>query len=358
MGDLAPLGSYAGAPGRALTPAALVVRGRTARRHVHLPEVLGWHLATVAPSLSVIVCTRDRGLQLVDTVQSILACPAGDFELLVVDQSSGGGTAAALSGIADRRLRYIPTDTRGLSRARNIGVRRARGAIVAMTDDDCTVDPAFIDGIRRAFARDDRIGLVFGNVVAAPHDRSQGFIPGYERTGPFLADSLADKAEVEGMGACMAFRRQWVLDLGGFDERFGAGSPLRAGEDVDITLRALCAGLSVYETPDISVTHHRFQRWAEGPALARAYWLGAGAAIGKHTSRHPWHGVRLLCRLSLRFLLGPSRVARSFASGDAPAARLLAFARGFVIGVRGVRSGAPEPASASGHQAKDAAAGS
>jgi GT2 family glycosyltransferase len=201
-----------------------------------------------------------------------------------------------------------------------------------MTDDDCVVDRSWAAEILRAFTRDPRIGLVFGNVVPAPFDRLKGFVPAYEREGPFLAAGLGKKLEVEGMGACMAVKRDAAIELGGFDERLGAGSPLGAGEDVDLTLRMLTSGYAVFETPDIRVTHHRFESWANSPGLVRSYWRGAGAALGKYVRQRPLSGSVLLARLAWRFVFGRSRVARSLGSHGSIVARVTAFVNGLGTG--------------------------
>jgi GT2 family glycosyltransferase len=157
-------------------------------------------------------------------------------------------------------------------------------------------------------------------------------VPGYRRETPCLAVTLAQKAEVEGMGACMAVRRDVAIELGGFDEWLGAGSHYRAGEDVDFTLRLLAAGHWVFETPAVSVVHEGFHSWAQAPALVQSYWLGAGAALGKHLRKHPVSGLTLLAKLGYRFVVSRSRVAASLGPAGSAAARLLAFARGLAAG--------------------------
>ena len=286
----------------------------------------------MTPALSAVVCTHDRSARVLDTVRSILASDAGELELLVIDQSANGTVEERLATLADPRVRHVRTETRGLSIARNLGLRLAASPIVALTDDDCEVDRSWAGEIRRAFEQESHIAVVFGNVLPGPVDISDGFIPSYERVAPFLARRLADKADVEGIGACMAVRRQAAIDLGGFDELLGAGSRFRAGEDVDLTLRALVAGHWVFETPHIRVVHHGFRRWADADALVHSYWLGAGAALGKHVRCHPVHGLRLLAQLGIRFVIGPSTVAASLGPKGMPRARLAAFVKGLAAG--------------------------
>jgi glycosyltransferase involved in cell wall biosynthesis len=81
------------------------------------------------PILSVAICTRIRADKLKRAVDSVLANSFADFELFVVDQSTDGKTAAALAmTVDDSRLRYIPTNTVGVAKSRNIAARESRAA--------------------------------------------------------------------------------------------------------------------------------------------------------------------------------------------------------------------------------------
>src|SRR5262245_6004430 len=92
--------------------------------------------------LSVVMPTRNRGSRIVPAVESVLRQAACDFELVLVDQSTDGASAAALraSGLdTTGRLIYQRSESVGISRARNEGIARCRGEIIAFTDDDCIV---------------------------------------------------------------------------------------------------------------------------------------------------------------------------------------------------------------------------
>jgi len=106
-----------------------------------------------------------------------------------------------------------------------------------------------------AFATDDRIGVVFGNVLPAKHDRATGFVPVYLRTSPFLARSLDDKGDTDGMGACMGLRRSVWSRVGGFDERCLPD----AWADVDLCLKMRRAGYLIVYTPFAKLYRHRSQ---------------------------------------------------------------------------------------------------
>jgi GT2 family glycosyltransferase len=228
--------------------------------------------------IAVVLATRNRASGALRAARSILVCDHPSFTLCIVDQSDDAATRSALAELAaDPRVEVIATAPRGLSAARNLGVARSRAPLIAFTDDDCTAEPGWLAALAAAFARDPDVGLVFGQVVAAPYDRGSGFITAYGVARPQTVRSLGRKSRVEGIGACMAVRRTAWDALGGFDESLGVGTALCAGEDTDFAVRVLIAGGSVHETPAARVVHHGFRSWDEGRATIAGYMIGLGA---------------------------------------------------------------------------------
>ena len=99
--------------------------------------------------MSVIVCTKDRPDDLRRCLDSLAALRTVPLELIVVDNSSGDPATAEIC--RGRSVRYVLESGRGSSRARNRGVAEARGEVVAFTDDDCMVDPGWLDGLADVF---------------------------------------------------------------------------------------------------------------------------------------------------------------------------------------------------------------
>jgi glycosyltransferase involved in cell wall biosynthesis len=87
------------------------------------------------PSVSVVVPSFNRADCIARTVESILAQTFRDFELIVVDDGSVDDTAEVLAKFGDR-IRLIRQENRGVSAARNAGIRAARGNWVAFLDSD------------------------------------------------------------------------------------------------------------------------------------------------------------------------------------------------------------------------------
>ena len=86
------------------------------------------------------------------------------FEVIIVDNTDTGDFSPRASG--DVRVRVVREARRGLSRARNTGIRSARYEVLAFIDDDVTVDSGWIRAIASAL-EDDSIAGVTGLIVPA-----------------------------------------------------------------------------------------------------------------------------------------------------------------------------------------------
>lgn len=259
------------------------------------------------PTMSAVICTRNRGERILASVESILANDHPAFELIVVDQSTDEVTGTALRRFHyDRRLRYITTPTKGLGLARNIGLQLARAPLVAFTDDDCRVPSNWPRIIEDELRREPQAAVLFCNVFEGPHDTGAGFIPGYQLRQRAVVKTFWQKCRARGIGAGMAVRREPVLAIGGFDEALGAGGRFPSAEDADIAVRAIAHGWYVLETPATFVIHDGFRTWREARELAARDWEGLGAAYIKPLKAGRWQaGIVLLYEFLVPALIEP-----------------------------------------------------
>jgi GT2 family glycosyltransferase len=284
------------------------------------------------PPITVLICTRNRGDCIVNTIRTILLNDYPNFELMIVDQSEDDLTESSLQPfIGNPRVRYLRTATKGLSVARNLAITTTQSEFIATTDDDCETSTNWLKELVAAFALDNRIGIVFGNVLSGPHDPNTGFISSYVRHEPFLARNIFEKHRVEGISACMGLRRTVWQRIGGFDEMFGVGAPFKAAEELDFTIQALRTGYFVYETPNVTVIHHGFRTWEQGKTLIKGYLYGIGAMFAKHLKCGHWSIIQVLLHLAWRWAFEHPVV--DFGHRPSRWLRLNAFVRGFLIGL-------------------------
>jgi glycosyltransferase involved in cell wall biosynthesis len=219
-------------------------------------ERRGLHATRVAAGegsrVSVIVASRDRPDMLRRCVASILASEHDDFELVVVDQSS---VSAGLP--SDPRLRHLRSATTGKSAALNVGIREARGAILAFTDDDCTAGKDWLVRAESLFAEHPELDMAFGGLVPMGHDPSRFVVPGTLFTSnSFRIVSGRSHAHVKGgAGANLIARRPLFDTIGAWDEQIGPGSQFKPCEEWDIYYRALASGAVVALVPDLEMVH-------------------------------------------------------------------------------------------------------
>jgi glycosyltransferase involved in cell wall biosynthesis len=157
----------------------------------------------------------------------------------------------------------------GLDNARNLGWREARGDVVAYVDDDAVADRAFARALARAFRPGTAAvtGLVLPVEVATHAQRHielvhGGMSKGFRRT-TFRRETVSEPLEAfrYGVGTNMAFRREALGEIGGFDPRLDVGTSTRGGGDLDALYRIIAAGHVIQYEPDVMVRHlHRAER--------------------------------------------------------------------------------------------------
>lgn len=281
--------------------------------------------------ISVVVPTINKGSRIARTIDSVLANDDPNFDLIVVDQSDDNLSRSSMDPyLTDPRFHYVYIRARGVSLSRNLGVRSTQGELIAFTDDDCTPAGDWLRQMRAAFRRDDRIGMVLGEVVPAAPPSEEGFIAGSRRGEAVLARTIWQRHSIEALAGCMGVRRTVWQALGGLDEMLGSGAPLKSAEENDLATRVLLAGHWIYSTPKVRVTHHGLRRWEESLEVVHDYMFGTGAMLAKLLRRAPGATVKLLGHLALRWVF--ARKAIEMGWHPPRMHRLGAFLSGFKAG--------------------------
>jgi GT2 family glycosyltransferase len=232
--------------------------------------------------VSVIVPTRNRPAHAGACALAILATE-GFVDLTIVDQSDDRATEEALAGIHDPRLRYVRTETRGVTNGRNLGMEMSRSDIVAFTDDDCRVKADWVARLTEIFVADPAVAVVCGRVLVPEEIQHLGYAEGFEprvrewqgRYPPLGADW--------GITANLSIRRSVLGRVGMFDPVLGAGAPLRSGGEPDFLFRVLRSGFKVVNAREVVVDHYGIRKPGEEfRKLIMGYGLGTAAAMFKH----------------------------------------------------------------------------
>ncbi len=294
-------------------------------------------LLAPAPSISVIICTRDRTTQLATCLQHLTALQYPNYELLVVDNAPKTNDTAELIKHEYGHLanvRYVREDRPGLSRARNCGLQHAQGEIVAYIDDDERADPHWLTELVGGFSLIDNIACVTGMILPAEietkaqewfeqfggHSKGRSFESVIFNTTTHAVQDPLFPAPPFGAGGNMAFRAATLRALGGFDPLLGAGSAARAAEETALFYDLLMAGYSLVFRPTAIVRHTHYREYTQLKQQLYGYGTGMTAFYTRCLLRDPRRiidFVRLVPR-GLTYYLSPHSARQARMRSDYP----------------------------------------
>ncbi len=240
--------------------------------------------SSVQKSLTVAVCTRGRPQMLTRCLEALrrtrrpeearlgelLSLEPQRYEILVVDNAPSDDRNQAVVGRFPD-IRYVREPLPGLDFARNRAITEARGEFIAFVDDDVVVDEWWLEGLHGALEDNPDAsgvtGLVLPYALETPaqilFESRGGFGRGFEpiRYGQVSPGNplYPCGAGIFGAGANMAFRREVLTSLGGFDEALDTGVSLPGGGDLDIFYRLIRAGHTLVYEPRFAAFHEHRQ---------------------------------------------------------------------------------------------------
>ena len=208
--------------------------------------------------VSVVINTYNRASNLIDALESLKFQSYLNFEVIVVNGPSSDDTKAI---VLESEARYYEISEVNLSISRNVGLREARGEVVAFMDDDAQPDNDWLANIVREFKKDECIGAVGGPLLDHTGMDYQCYFNLANRYAkarevffdPSEAFSFPQAAEFPTLTGCnCSFRMSVLKELGGFDEQFAYFL-----EETDLCLRVIDAGYKIQFAADI-IVHHKY----------------------------------------------------------------------------------------------------
>lgn len=183
-----------------------------------------------SPAVSVVIPAYDAERYLGAAIASVLAQAVAVGEVIVVDDGSSDATAAVGAAFGPPVV-CLSRVHGGIGAARNAGIERATGNMLAFLDADDLWAPGKLERQLAAFAADPGVDLVFGHAVEFRGEPPAAGDPGEHQPG-YVA------------GALLA-RREAFLRVGMFATGF------RVGEFIDWYARAKELGLREVLLPDV-----------------------------------------------------------------------------------------------------------
>jgi cellulose synthase/poly-beta-1,6-N-acetylglucosamine synthase-like glycosyltransferase/peptidoglycan/xylan/chitin deacetylase (PgdA/CDA1 family) len=247
-------------------------------RHARKRHRPGWCWGPpVSEPVSVIVPAFNEKEGIAQTIRSLVASDYPVIEVIVVDDGSTDDTAAIARDLALAHVHVVTIPNGGKANALNYGLTVARYDLVVMLDGDTVFEPQTIRRLVQPFA-DPRIGAVAGNVKVSNRRRMVARWQHVEYVIGFnidrrMYDVLQCMPTVP--GACGAFRRSALLEVGGMSDDTLA-------EDTDLTMALCRTGWRV-------VYEETARGWTEAPTSIGQLWrqryrwsYGTMQAMWKH----------------------------------------------------------------------------
>lgn len=271
---------------------------------------------------TLIICTKDRPVELEACLDAIAACVSCPAEILVVDSSAQPSSQIVAEQFKRTKLPQISfmTTSAGLTRQRNFGLASVdpRSEIVHFLDDDVIVSVDYFAALNDAIESVPDVIAVGGRVTNVPDHRGLLLARKIRREGFVTSDGVnhLSRTRTDGpryvnwlSGCSMSFRAS-VFQHVRFDERRTGNG---VGEDVDFCLRASAFGRILW-VPDATLEHHqspinRFGARKSGYSTMNHRLLLANDRL--HTVRRS----RVVARGYVESLV---RLLRSFVTGSKP----------------------------------------
>jgi len=208
------------------------------------------------PSVSIIICTYNRGPLLKRCLASLYEMDYTDFEIIVVNGPSRDNTDEILREFDN--IRVVKQQTlNGLSNARNLGINEAKGEIIAFIDDDAVAERSWLRVLMSSY-EDHRVGGVGGpvfDITGQWYQFKNGYISKSARA-TFISDYDHEYNDPKGpyynyiMGANSSFRKRTLVDAGAFD-----GNIRYYLDETDVCVRVIKKGYRIVHNPMAIVYH-------------------------------------------------------------------------------------------------------
>ena len=189
------------------------------------------------PTSTIVIPCFNHGEFVLAAVASAEDSAGVPFELVIVnDGSTDPFTIEILEGLRAAGYRILDQPNRGLSAARNAGIRAARGRYILPLDADNRIRPSYLRRAAEVLDAAPEVGVVYGDAALFGTRGGPWRMPEFD---------LEEMASCNLIDACAVFRREVWEQSGGYDEN------LRNWEDWDYWLSVAEAGWKFVHVPEV-----------------------------------------------------------------------------------------------------------
>jgi GT2 family glycosyltransferase len=217
-----------------------------------------WGFTLEYPFISIVVGVKNEEKYIRECIESLLNIdyPTDCYEIFIVDGMSNDDTQNI---IKQYPLKLILNEKKNVAAARNLGVKIAKGNLIAFTDGDCKVDRIWLKTlVKEILNAPDNVACVGGPNLIFDTDSIFARVVGYSQetlmgSGGSAQSYLHTKKQyVQSIPNCNAlYKKSAIEDVGYFDEYFVVG------QDGELNYRMQMAGFRFLYVPEAKVWHHR-----------------------------------------------------------------------------------------------------
>ena len=209
------------------------------------------------PKISVVIPSYNSMKTLKNTLESLKKQTFKDFEVLIVDDCSRDESFALAKRYTGSNTKILRNkENKGPAVSRNVGIKNARGGIIALTDSDCILSKDWLENMHKRF-KDKNINVIMGKVNI--------------EKSTFLGDSISSLGYPA--GGSVGFDRMWRVDKNGWTERasscnmgvrkeiflkyglFDESFPFAGGEDAEFPYRLTENKVKIKYCPEVVIWH-------------------------------------------------------------------------------------------------------
>ena len=229
------------------------------------------------PRVCVIVVNRNRAALLSRCLDSLRTQTYAPSEILVVDNASTDDSRRVVRSQQDPRIRLLPqTENLGFATANNLAITASTCPFIGLLNNDAEAGESWLAHLVQAASGDRGYGMWASRILARdgkridkvghlmfPDGQNRGRATGQLNDGRFQKEEECFFPD----GCAALYRKELLLELGGFDEDFFAYA-----DDADLGVRANWLGWRCLYVPE-AVVYHRHSSTLGPYSAGKLYWV-------------------------------------------------------------------------------------
>jgi glycosyltransferase involved in cell wall biosynthesis len=189
----------------------------------------------MSPYFSVVIPLYNKAQEISETLTSVLAQTFTDFEVLVINDGSTDDSLTQVQKFNDQRIKVFSTENKGVSHARNYGIKNSKAAFIAFLDADDLWKPHHLNDLKHLTTTYPKCGMYCKAYEKSFFDKLsvkasynsiahnfEGIVPDYFNNS--IIDSIA-------WTSAIAIPKSIFNTYGDFD------MSLKSGQDTDLWIR-------------------------------------------------------------------------------------------------------------------------